>query len=85
MFANACRRIYGAKRVAFCRTVAYVELEEGPRILTNVGGGAPDDVSIGAAVHAHFDHASDDENGGGAILLADEVIPTVSPTSSAPG
>jgi uncharacterized protein len=48
--------------------LAYVELEEGPRILTNIVGGAPDDVSIGAAVHAHFDHASDDENGGGAIL-----------------
>lgn len=28
VFANACRRIYGAKRVAFCRTVAYVELED---------------------------------------------------------
>lgn len=35
--------------------VAYVELEEGPRVLTNVVAPNVDDVGIGTAVHAIFD------------------------------
>jgi hypothetical protein len=34
--------------------LAYVELEEGPRLLTNVVGCAPDDVRIGLPVVAEF-------------------------------
>ena len=34
--------------------LAYVELEEGPRLLTNVVGCAPDDVRIGMPVVAEF-------------------------------
>jgi uncharacterized OB-fold protein len=34
--------------------LAYVELEEGPRLLTNVVGCAPDDVRIGMPVIAEF-------------------------------
>ena len=34
--------------------VAYVELDEGPRLLTNVVGCAPDDVAIGQGVSVTF-------------------------------
>lgn len=34
--------------------LAYVELEEGPRLLTNIVGCAPDDVRIGMPVVAEF-------------------------------
>ncbi|MEM9174318.1 MAG: Zn-ribbon domain-containing OB-fold protein [Myxococcota bacterium] len=34
--------------------VAYVELEEGPQLLTNIVGCDPDDVSIGMAVQVDF-------------------------------
>ena len=43
---------------AFVKSVpyvfAYVDLEEGPRLLTNVVGCAPEDVSIGMAVKVDF-------------------------------
>jgi hypothetical protein len=39
--------------------LAYVELEEGPRILTNVVGCAPDDVRIGLPVRAEFRTGAD--------------------------
>jgi uncharacterized OB-fold protein len=39
--------------------LAYVELEEGPRILTNVVGSAPDDVRIGLPVRAEFRTGAD--------------------------
>lgn len=35
--------------------LAYVELEEGPRVLTNVVGCDPDEVAIGLAVTVTFD------------------------------
>jgi uncharacterized OB-fold protein len=34
--------------------LAYVDLEEGPRLMTNVVGCEPDEVSIGMAVRADF-------------------------------
>jgi len=42
-FAQACPYVF-----------AYVDLEEGPRLLTNVVGCAPDAVRIGMAVKADF-------------------------------
>ena len=42
-FATACPYV-----------MAYVDLEEGPRVLTNIVGCDPDDVSIGMAVVADF-------------------------------
>jgi hypothetical protein len=39
--------------------LAYVQLEEGPRLLTHVVGCAPDDVRIGLPVRAEFRTASD--------------------------
>ena len=39
--------------------LAYVELEEGPRILTNVVGCAPDAVRIGLPVRAEFRTGAD--------------------------
>ncbi len=42
--------------------LAYVELEEGPRVLTNIVGGEPADVRIGQAVVADF-AASDRADG----------------------
>ncbi|MHB8330025.1 MAG: Zn-ribbon domain-containing OB-fold protein [Acidimicrobiales bacterium] len=40
--------------------VALVDLEEGPRVMTNVVGCDPQDVHIGMAVRAHFEAVSDD-------------------------
>jgi uncharacterized OB-fold protein len=40
--------------------VAIVELDEGPRMVTNVVGCAPDDVHVGQAVRAVFHRATDD-------------------------
>ena len=40
--------------------VAYVELAEGPRILTNIVGVAPSDVHINMPVQAVFDSGDDD-------------------------
>ena len=37
--------------------IAYVELEEGPRVLTNIVGASPDEVRIGDAVTAVFEPA----------------------------
>lgn len=41
--------------------IAYVELEEGPRVLTNVVGVQPDQVEVGQAVQVVFDPAGDGE------------------------
>ena len=40
--------------------VALVDLEEGPRLMTNIVGVDPDDVSIGMAVRARFEPVSED-------------------------
>jgi uncharacterized OB-fold protein len=39
--------------------VALVDLDEGPRLMTNVVGCPPEDVSIGAAVQVRFEQVSD--------------------------
>jgi uncharacterized OB-fold protein len=40
--------------------VALIDLDEGPRLMTNIIGCAPEDVRIGAAVRAHFEPVSDE-------------------------
>lgn len=47
-----------AERVPY--VVALVELEEGPRMMTNIVGCAPDAVRIGAPVTVRFETVSDD-------------------------
>jgi uncharacterized OB-fold protein len=47
-------RSMGAFREAAPYVIAYVELAEGPRVLTNIVGCEPDDVFIGQAVHVVF-------------------------------
>jgi uncharacterized OB-fold protein len=37
--------------------IAYVQLDEGPRVLTNIVGADPDEISIGAPVTAVFEPA----------------------------
>jgi len=49
----------GAYRDAGPFVVAYVELEEGPRVLTNIVGCEPSDVYIGRPVVAQFDDTGD--------------------------
>ncbi|WP_419909356.1 Zn-ribbon domain-containing OB-fold protein [Candidatus Poriferisodalis sp.] len=53
------RRIPGSWRKAAPFVLAYVELEEGPRVLTNIVGCDPDTVHIGQAVQAVFDPTPD--------------------------
>ena len=40
--------------------VALVDLEEGPRVMSNIVGCDPDDVSIGMAVRSSFEPVSDE-------------------------
>ncbi len=40
--------------------VALVDLDEGPRLMTNVVGSDPDDVAIGARVRVRFEQVSDE-------------------------
>ncbi|MFB6211209.1 MAG: Zn-ribbon domain-containing OB-fold protein [Halobacteriales archaeon] len=40
--------------------VAYVELDEGVRVCTNIVGCEPDDIEIGMPVEVRFDHVNDD-------------------------
>jgi uncharacterized OB-fold protein len=49
------RRGTGAYAAAVPYVVAYVELTEGPRVLTNVVWAADDDIYIGAPVEAVLD------------------------------
>lgn len=51
---SVVHRAGGAFRDAVPFVVAYVELEEGPRVLTNIVGCDPDTVSIGQAVRVVF-------------------------------
>jgi uncharacterized protein len=41
--------------------LAYVDLDEGPRVLTNVVGVDVEGVAVGQAVRAVFDPAGDDD------------------------
>ncbi len=49
------RRIPGSWRAAAPFVLAYVELAEGPRVLTNIVGCDPDAARIGQSVQAVFD------------------------------
>ena len=40
--------------------VALVDLEEGPRLMTNIVGCEPADVSVGMPVQVRFERVSDD-------------------------
>ncbi len=51
---SVVHRAPGAFRDAVPFVVAYVELEEGPRVLTNIVGCDPDTVSIGQPVRVVF-------------------------------
>jgi len=53
------RRAMGPWVDAAPYVLAYVELEEGPRVLTNVVGCEPETVDIGMSVRAVFHPASD--------------------------
>jgi uncharacterized OB-fold protein len=53
------RRGMGEYRDAAPYVLAYVELEEGPRVLTNVVECDPESVRVGDAVTAVFDPAGD--------------------------
>jgi uncharacterized protein len=48
--------------------LAYVELEEGPRVLTNIVGAEPGDVRIGQAVEADYATSSRDDGEAFAVL-----------------
>lgn len=54
------RRGQGEYREASPYVLAYVELAEGPRVLTNIVGCDPSEVSIGDEVVAVFDRVGDD-------------------------
>lgn len=56
---TAVHRAQGPWREGAPYAIAYVELEEGPRILTNVIGVDADDVRPGQEVHAVFVPAGD--------------------------
>jgi uncharacterized protein len=51
--------------------IAYVELDEGPRVLTNIVGCDPDEVSIGQAVRVVFS----DTGEGSALFRFEPVAP----------
>ncbi len=53
------RRGDGPFRDAAPYVLAYVELDEGPRVLTNVVGTDPDAVAVGQPVRVVFDPAGD--------------------------
>jgi uncharacterized OB-fold protein len=50
-------------RNALPYVVAYVQLEEGPQLLTNIVGCQPDSVSIGMSVRVDFVPTEDAQNG----------------------
>jgi len=56
--------IYRPQSPAFAEDVPYieaiVELEEGPKMLTNVVGVSPDGIYIGQPVEVHFEDATDE-------------------------
>ncbi len=53
------RRIPGSWRAAAPFVLAYVELDEGPRVVTNIVGCDPETVHIGQAVQVVFDPTPD--------------------------
>lgn len=53
--ATVVRRGQGPYREAAPYVVAYVELDEGPRVMTNVVGCPPEEVRVGQPVEVVFD------------------------------
>ncbi|MYZ46864.1 Zn-ribbon domain-containing OB-fold protein [Propylenella binzhouense] len=53
------RRGSGAYKDSGPYVLAYVELDEGPRVMTNIVGIAPDEVRIGSRVGVTFDPAEE--------------------------
>jgi hypothetical protein len=53
---TVARKSFGAFASATPYVIAYIELVEGPRVLSNVVGIAPDDVVIGLGVEVVFEH-----------------------------
>lgn len=56
---------------AFPHILAFVELDEGPRVLTNLVDTDPADVEIGSRVEARFED-TDDEDVGIPVFVLDE-------------
>jgi hypothetical protein len=54
---TVCRKGPGAYQAHVPYVVAYVELAEGPRVLTNIVDADPDSVRIGQRVEALFDRS----------------------------
>jgi uncharacterized OB-fold protein len=65
------RQAPGPWKAAVPYVIAYVELDEGPRILTNVVGCDADDVSIGQRVETVFDRSPE---GAGVYRFTPSVI-----------
>lgn len=65
--ATVVHRGEGAYREAAPYVLAYVELAEGPRVLTNVVGADPGDVHVGQEVQVVFDHSEGEDGGGHAL------------------
>ncbi len=56
---SVVRKGQGAYRDVAPYVLAYVELEEGPRVMTNIVGVDPDEVHVGQAVRVVFDDTGD--------------------------
>lgn len=54
-----CRRGAGDYRAVGAFVLAYVELEEGPRIMTNIVDSAPESLAIGQSVEVVFHDTTD--------------------------
>jgi hypothetical protein len=56
---TVARKSFGAFASAAPYVIAYIELAEGPRILSNVVGTRPEDVTIGLPVEVTFERPAD--------------------------
>jgi uncharacterized protein len=56
---TVARKSFGAFAAAAPYVIAYIELAEGPRILSNVVGLRPEEVTIGMAVEVTFEKAAE--------------------------
>ncbi len=63
------RRIAGSWGQATPFVLAYVELEEGPRVMTNIVDCDPEQVTIGDSVEAVFEDATNRDGDSGPPLL----------------
>jgi len=63
------RRVPGSWGKATPFVLAYVELDEGPRVMTNIVDCDPEQVAIGDRVQAVFQEATDRDGNPGPPLL----------------